>query len=148
MRILLTNGEVVLIDASDEALIARWKWRRSKDGAKSTNRKAVLMHRVIMGAQPGECVDHINHNKLDNRKRNLRKCSHAENCRNQSVQTRSKHSKFKGVTLCKFSGRWKAQIKNEGRNLHLGRFDSQREAADAYNMAAKLLFGQFAFLNQ
>ncbi len=94
----------------------------------------------------GKDVDHINLNPLDNRKDNLRICSHLENCRN-----RNKHkvpnftSQFKGVAWDK--DKWSAMIANEGKRISIGRFESEKDAAVAYDLYAKDLFGEFALLN-
>lgn len=90
-------------------------------------------------------VDHINGNGLDNRKVNLRLSSRAQNLANTRGQSGT--SPFKGVSYCKKTGRWKAQITVKGVNRNLGRFLTQEEAAVAYNVAAVEAWGEFAFQN-
>ena len=110
--------------------------------------KNILLHRAIVGAEKGQCVDHRNGVRLDNRLKNLRICSHLENMRNQSNKKNSA-SKLKGVSQNKRSESrpWKAHIKAENKIIRLGVFESKEEAAKAYDEAAKLHFGEFAWLN-
>lgn len=84
-------------------------------------------------------LDHKNRNRADNRIKNLRVCNHSQNLGNSGPRVH----KYKGVTLCKQTGRWRAQL-----NGHLGRFDTIEEAALVYNAAAKKHFGKFALLNK
>ena len=108
-------------------------------------RKAIYMHRLIADdAENGEVVDHINHNKLDNRSENLRICSQKENLRNQKSGKR-----YKGVFYLKGRRKcWQAAIVVNGKKQFLGNFYSQEEAARAYNEAAIEYFGEFAYLNE
>lgn len=109
-------------------------------------KKLILMHRQLLGAATwGEYVDHINGNTLDNRKTNLRKCSNAENVRNQRP-VRARKSRYKGVSL-KGRGTWVARITVQYKEIYIGSFVTEREAAIAYNEAAVKHFGQFANLN-
>lgn len=85
-----------------------------------------------------EEIDHRNRDKSDNRIENLRECEHRNNCGNSTPRVH----KYKGVTFCKQTQKWRAQL-----NGHLGRFDTIEEAARAYNKAALEHFGEFAWLN-
>ena len=97
-------------------------------------------------------VDHINHNGLDNQKKNLRICSHAENLRNR-LPKKISTSKYLGVQFKTFkrkyknsiyvSKHWQAQINGK----YLGLFKDEKTAAQAYNIAAQKLYGEFANLN-
>ncbi len=102
------------------------------------------MHRIIMNAPVGKQVDHINHNGLDNRKENLRLATPAQNQANQKL-SKANTSGFKGVSFDKKKKKWAAYIGKQSRNL--GRFLDIRDAARAYNDAAKLAYGEFAKLN-
>ena len=98
------------------------------------------MHRVILGLPTGDPrhVDHANGDGLDNRRVNLRLASMTENARNQRVRLHS--SQYKGVSAFRRTHRWTAAI-------HLGYFLTERAAAEAYDDAARRLFGEFARCN-
>ena len=102
-----------------------------------------LMHRSIMKAPTGMEVDHINGNRLDNRKENLRICTHAQNCYNY----KNKGNSTKGVHWEKHANKWRARIRYNGQKIHLGYFKSQKDALDAYNSAAKKYHGEFVNLD-
>lgn len=99
------------------------------------------LHRIITLCPDGLCVDHINRNRKDNRLENLRICFKSQNSANTSLP-----SKFRGVHFHKKNRRWISYI---GKNpkKYLGSFASKKEAALAYNNAAKIRFGVFACLN-
>ena len=91
-------------------------------------------------------VDHVNHDTLDNRKSNLRVCSNRENMMNQVQNGGS--SKYKGVSFSKKQRKYAAYISIDRRRRHLGTFETEEEAAIAYNTAAIEHYGEFAYLNQ
>lgn len=91
-------------------------------------------------------VDHINRNRLDCRKSNLRKCNQKQNTYNSSKQHGTK-SKYKGIHLNGKCLLWRAQITFNGKRKHLGYYKTEKEAALVYNKHAKVLFGEFANLN-
>ncbi len=99
-----------------------------------------------MGFPDGKQVDHINGNPLDNRRENLRICENAENNRNKGL-TKASTSGYKGVSLYKRSGTWRAYIVTNYKQKHLGTFDNPIDAAKAYNVAAIKFHGEFARLN-
>jgi hypothetical protein len=141
-----------LIDEQDLPLIQGKVWCVSTLGyivarCKETE-STVYMHRLIMGNPEGKCIDHINGNKADNRRCNLRLCDKAQNLRNMPKRIGKYTSLYKGVHFDKNRSKWKAEITFEYKNIHLGRFNSQIEAAKAYNSAALRLFGEFAKLNE
>jgi hypothetical protein len=110
------------------------------------------MHRVIMDANAGMEVDHEKHRPLpekvvDNRKANLRVCTTQQNQANRRPN-RGCTSAFKGVSLLKREGKWRAQITVDGRNRYLGRFTDEFAAARAYDAAALEHFGEFAHTNR
>ena len=109
--------------------------------------KTYRVHHLVWLWHTGELpreVDHINRVKHDNRIENLRTCDHRPNCGNSS----ERRPGYKGVSYCKATGRWKAQIGVNYKNRHLGRYDTPEEAALAYNDAAVEEFGEFAYLNK
>jgi HNH endonuclease len=92
-------------------------------------------------------IDHINGDCLDNRRENLRKATRSQNMANQPKIGGTWSSHYKGVTWFKQRQKWRAQIKIEGRNHHLGLFINEDDAAKAYDEAAFQAFGEFAHLN-
>lgn len=106
------------------------------------------MHRMILGvSDPSVCVDHINLNKRDNRRSNLRLATRAENSRNR-VPSRSNTTGFKGVTYRKKKKLYRARIRAFGLEIYLGSFKCPIDAAAAYDKAAIEYYGEFAMTNE
>jgi len=99
-----------------------------------------------MQPPPGMMIDHINGNGLDDRRANMRTCTNQQNMRNLRKR-RSGSSIYKGVYYDKRRRTWYARICHNGKNIHLGTFATEIEAARAYDRAARRLFGEFARLN-
>ena len=110
----------------------------------------IMMHKFIMNAPKGMCVDHINHNGLDNRRENLRICTYSENAQNKRKRVDSA-SGYKGVyqrpEKYKYRKRFRAYIRPKGQQIQLGSYLTAEEAARAYDKKAKELFGDYAELN-
>lgn len=138
----------ILVDEADHAMLSEFSWCVNKKGYAiawdKRTRKVIRMHRFILGAQLGILVDHINFNKLDNTRANLRLCTAQENSMNRKPLNKTK---YKGVTWKKATKRWCASIKRSGHQKHLGYFATEEEARLAYNKAAKELHGEFAYIN-
>jgi hypothetical protein len=150
-EIPLSNGGFTVVDDKDYEFISGWKWYRRPDGYAATTVKIgksqKFLHKFLMPTDPGQEVDHINRNKLDNRRDNLRYVTKQQNQMNQGVQKRSKSSTFKGVTYHGKTGKWRAYIKKDGKGKFLGVFKTEIEAAKAYDQKALELFGQYAGTN-
>lgn len=154
IEIQLTQGYVAIADDCDADLLAQYKWHVLKvtDShiyASCKRGSRLLMHRVVMAALKGESVDHINGNTLDNRRSNLRVCTHAQNMANRR-NVRSSASGFKGVSYNKRKRRWMASIGGHApgqKRSYLGSHKSPEAAAAAYDIAAVLKYGEFACLN-
>jgi hypothetical protein len=150
---LKISGYDVLIDVDDVQILIDYTWHvfRNRDkiymrGWNKTTKKKVLMHRVIMDAPKNLMVDHKNQNTLDNRKSNLRLCKNSHNICNRPKPKNNK-SGYKGVSKCNLTKKWKASITKDYKRHHLGLFDTKEEAAEAYNIHATKLHGEFACLN-
>lgn len=117
---------------------------RFKQGNKLTG---YLMHRLILKVPVGhpDQVDHINGNTLDNREENLRRVTQSQNKANRCSK-RGK-SKFKGVVWDKQVSKWKSSIGKDHKHINIGRFQTEEEAARAYDKKAIELYGEYAKLN-
>lgn len=150
-KIEINKHKFALVDDEDFDYLSRWKWRLQSKGYPVTtmgiSAKSFLMNRIILKAKQGQQVDHINHNKLDNRKCNLRICTNSQNHMNIKKYL-GKTSKYKGVYYDKSRNKWAADIKLNKKKIRLGRHEKEEDAALAYNAAAKRYFGSFALLNE
>ncbi len=149
-EIPLSQGKVALVDDADYEWLMGYKWHYLTLGyaAVSNGRgKSILMHRLILDAPPEFKVDHINQDKLDNQRHNLRFCTMSQNLSNRG-KVRNNTSGYKGVFQLKGRKDWFSQIKVKGKIIYLGYFKTREEAALAYNNAAVLHHGEFARLNE
>jgi hypothetical protein len=159
--ISLSKGKAyAIVDDEDFDYLNQWKWKFNKGRAMRNQHigtvgnwrdgkrkdKAVLMHRVIMGEPEGMDVDHENRNALDNRKANLRICTHAENRRNNKIYSNNTIG-YKGVYWDKRKLKYYTQISFMGKKYTLALFESAEEAAKEYDHVARQLYGEFATLN-
>lgn len=149
----LTQGFEAIIDAADVPLIEGFNWsvlrsprrkavyaaRVVRDG---NRQRMILMHRVIAAASDDAQVDHRDGDGLNNRRGNLRLCTHAENQRNRGARADNK-SGFKGVCFSKRTNRWRAEICAAGQRRFLGYFAELDDARRAYAAAAAALHGEF-----
>lgn len=153
-EIQLTKGFTALVDDEDFELLSKHKWGvlitgrnkiYARRGITVRGKKiAILMHRIILNVPIDFQVDHINGNSLDNRKENLRICTSQQN----SMNRKNTKSLAKGVRFRKDHKKFQARIVLNGKEKHLGYFNSCDEAAKAYNKAALEYFGSFAKLNE
>ena len=139
-KIKLTQGKYAIIDDEDYEEISKHKWLCFKNSVRKTGQtfyaargnkrgcspKTIFMHRVILNAPEGKIVDHKNHNGLDNRRENIKVCSHSENQFNR-IKSPGFSSGSLGVHLVAGT-RWRAMFKNK----HIGYFDTEAEASIAY----------------
>lgn len=154
--ILLTKGKCAVVDDEDYENLSSFRWHYAGAGYAARRRlkaeggydKILYMHRVILGQPDGLDVDHINGNKLDNRRENLRAVTHQQNMLNWNGRSGSSTSKYRGVSWDKCRNLWKAQIQVKGVNAFIGRFTTEDEAALAYNEQAIKHFGAFARPNK
>jgi hypothetical protein len=150
------RGRVALVDDGDYTLVMQYRWhvrevRRPSGGVNGPyaitgyGRATIFMHNLIMG-QVG--IDHANGYGLDNRRLNLRPATNGQNMANRRANINTS-SPYKGVDWAGNcgSGKWRARIRVNGARYSLGFFDDEREAAEAYDAAARVAFGEFARTN-
>lgn len=157
-RIQLTQGKCAIVDNGDFVPASQIRWyawfnRSTKSFyavfSRQKNRKktTIYLHRFLMQPPEKMVVDHKNGNTLDNRRSNLRICSQRDNVR--SGRGKSGQSGFRGVVWNAQRKKWMSRIHDgSGTSTYLGLFSSKKEAAQAYNIAAKKLFGEFSHLNK
>ena len=134
-----------IIDLDDVDKVKDIKWcTRGNDYV--GNKKVGLLHRFLMDCPENMDVDHWNHNKLDNRKSNLRVCTRLENNWNQEVY-QNNTSGFKGVHYQKQDGKYRAYISHQEERINIGVFKTAEMAAMAYDLKAIELFGEYAHTN-
>ncbi len=150
-EIPLANGRgVALVDDEDYERVAARRWYLHEGGYAYTvlrtpgTRRKVFMHGFVIGHVAGKVIDHRNHDRLDNRRSNLR---HATPQQNASNMRRWGVARYKGTFALRGGARWQARIYVEGSAIHLGTYRVQEDAARAYDAAARQHFGEFACVN-
>ncbi len=138
-----------LVDDEDFTELSQTKWYvgRNHCGILYVVCDDKRMHRVILGLvkRDGLIVDHRNGNPLDNQRHNLRICTNQQNCMNSKPRKGS--SIYKGVTYCKQSRNWQAQLIVNGKHVRLGSHQKEQDAAKAYDAKVTKLYGDFARTN-
>ena len=158
-KIPLTQGKFALVDDEDYERLAWFPWhafksktgvwyaRRNAGEPETIPRKTVLLHRAVLGfVERDPDVDHRDGDGLNNQKSNLRMATKGGNTSNTKVRRDSK-SGLKGVYWSDKDKRWCATIRKDGRSAWLGGFYSAHEAAEAYDIAAIEIHGEFARTN-
>lgn len=147
--ILLVETVEFFFDLEDLPLIESRSWYKDKDGYLVScyyfngRRRFVRFHRIVMHATPGQFVDHINKNRADNRKQNLRCCARAENDRNRSIYS-TNTSGVTGVYFDKQRNKWVASISFDKKRILIGRFVTKEDAVQARLEKETELFKEFA----
>ena len=147
-KILLSTGEYTIVDDEDWLFLVGFTWSISNSGYAQTriDGKKQYMHQIVAERVGIDCsneIDHVNRNKLDNRRCNLRAATSSQNSCN-SKRHCDNTSGIKGVCWHKSGQKWAARIMVEGKHIHLGLFNTKEAAAFAYQEAAKKYHGEFA----
>lgn len=144
------NGESFYVDIEDYETIRDICWGvATKKGylggyTLGSDRRLILLHRLVMDAPPDMKVDHINHDSADNRKCNLRIVTHQQNMVN-TKKNRANKSGYKGVWWSKSSRKWYAYISYKGKRIHLGTFANKEDAIAARQAAEKQYYGEYRY---
>lgn len=153
----LTQGQFAIVDDEDYEYLNQWKWCASlrygnfyavRNSRNKITKKVdlLMMHNIIMKPEKGLFVDHINHKTLDNRKSELRIATNSQNSMNRS-KTHGK-SKYKGVYYNTQKQKWIASITINEKKMYLVATKIEEDAAIYYNVAAQLIYKDFACLNK
>lgn len=157
LEIEITTGVMIKIDAEDLERVRKFKWWRevrpcgserifTHKGKQSTGK--ILLARFIMENSPADFICfRDSQERRDFRKSNLVACSRKERQRKLGKKKTPTSSIYKGVYFAKQQKSWRARIEVSGKNISLGAFGTEEEAALAYNEAAQRYFGDFAWLN-
>lgn len=160
-KIKLSKGKFAIVDDADFEWLNQWKWsytghmrgeqfgyavRRVYPNGRYEKGVTILMHRLIMCPSNEQQVDHIDNDRLNCRRLNMRLCSRRENLCNK-IRAKNNKTGFKGVCWHKINKVWTAYITAAGVRMHLGCFKDKASAARAYDRAAKEFHGRFAHLN-
>ena len=142
MKITLTKGCFALVDNDLFPYLNQWKWHYNDGYAeRKENGKHIRMHRIIL--KTDKFVDHINGDKLDNRKSNLRLTNHSTNAMN--MRKHRGESVYKGVS--KEGKPWRVQIWKDNKKVFSASAPNERWAAMIYDLNAPILFSEYARLN-
>jgi hypothetical protein len=151
-EIRLTNGMIAQVSDEDFDELNKFTWSAAKqcrtyypmrDIYSNGTHTRIKMHTIIMN---GKLTDHIDNNGLNNQRSNLRECTPSQN----SMNTRShlgSSSKYKGVSWASRFKKWRAEIYHNKKNVYLGMFKDEIDAARAYDEKCKEFFGEWGKLN-
>lgn len=147
---LENSTSVAIVNAEDFTRLCIFKWFTNgfsiyrNDNRLPRNRVVSLTSEIMR--QPKQMFDHRDRNYLNNQKENLRPCTQQQNCRNRT-KMKGTSSIYKGVSFVKSRNNWKASIYINYKEIYLGSFSTQEEAALVYNKAAMIHYKEFAVLN-
>ncbi|MCQ4648928.1 HNH endonuclease [Blautia marasmi] len=146
--LMLKNHRFAIVNTADVELIKAYTWCIEGTGyvMSRTMGNAVKLHRIIMSANKDEFVDHIDGDPLNNVRSNLRICRKQQNEFNQKIRC-DNTSGYKGVSLIKKTGKYRAYINKDGKRIELGVYPNAELAAKVYNQKARELFGEYARIN-
>jgi len=149
IEIKLRNSPLkAIIDADDFDVVSKHKWTLQSGGYVRTfvGKNVLYLHRLVMGANGNLEIDHINRNKIDCRKQNLRFATRTQNSANKDCN-KGNPIKVKGVRWDKTRNKYLARIGYNGITKNLGRYDNLIDASRAYDEAAIRIYGEYANIN-
>lgn len=146
-EIILNSGHRALIDVEDVEFCKKHYWYENDQGYVLSNGddrgKNIRLHRLLMHIEnDSSVVDHINGNPLDNRKQNLRICNRGDNQKNMKG-----HNGYPGVSFEKGVNKWRVRIRHNGKNLHVGVYNTEEEAIEARIRAEEKYYGEYGYYN-
>lgn len=145
MKIIYTNKkEEIFLDDGDFELLSNYTWYLDNGYARTNSKKlSAYMHKLILNIKDKTIFcDHIDGNRANNQKHNLRLCNIQQN-----AQNRIPRNKYKGISFKKKFNKYESNIGIDGKLIYLGYFDSEIEAAEKYDIAAIYYHKEFAKLN-
>lgn len=147
MRCVMKNGASFIFDKNDFPVVSKHTWSLARGYIRTVIKgKSISLHRLLLSPDFDCQVDHINHDRTDNRRSNLRLATHAENQRNRGLRSNNTTG-YKGVCYVKRDDNFIAYINANGTRFYLGSFETAEEAGRAYDAAAEKLHGEFACRN-
>ncbi len=159
MRLIpLTKGQFAKVDDDDYDYLIQWKWYSKLDRnggyyaarsspVKNGKQKTIRMHRFLLDVNDSKLqIDHIDHDTLNNCRSNIRTATHSQNQSNRFSKNNST-SKYLGVSWSSLCNKWRSVIRKNKKDMHIGLFSNEIEAALAYDKKALELHGEFANLN-
>lgn len=147
-KISLTQGKFTIVDDCDYDYLMQWKWYyRNGYAVRKESKRTIHMHRVILERMDFKdfISDHINRDKLDNCRCNLRP---ATNSQNRCNRNKPKNNTSGYIGVCWYREKWHVSIQTNGKRIYLGCYVDKEEAALAYDKAARKYHGEFAVLNE
>lgn len=145
--LILSQGKQAIIDDEDFEFLNQRKWSFRSDGyaVGRDKGKLVRLHRFIMRTPNGMLTDHINGDRLDNRKSNLRICNDLQNCWNRHSKAKN-FSGVQGVYWNKSLKKWRAKITVNRKHIHIGLYELKEDAIKARQKAEIKYFGEYSAL--
>ena len=147
----LSQGKFAKVDDDDFDWLNQWKWYclrgyAVREYTVNGQKRYIRMHKEILRPPVGMYSDHIDGDKANNQRQNLRVCTTAENMCNRGKQSNNT-SGYKGVSWIEQTRKWRAQIWVNNKRIHLGVFSSPHDAATVYDVAAVKYHGEYAKTN-
>jgi len=155
-RIKLTRGQYAIVDPEDFERLNQYKWhctcygyacRKVPKKFRKSDERTSLMHKELCPVPDGKVVDHINRNKLDNRKVNLRPATKQQNCWNAKYKRKTIKTRYSGIHWNKNLQKWQVCLTVKGQRARFGYYADETQAAKKYDEKAKKYRGEYAVLN-